>query len=242
MVEGTCTASPVIKNSSFTGGFSGWANRSSGLVGYTNLPIAFMHCMVDPKETPYYDDCATFARMVAGVTCTFEECYYTQVMGEEQGEAVFREVLVSDGCKAEIVSEPTINFAGVKYWQNGAVIQLTIADDANFNHWETNGSCYIRDPWQRNGTHVIGDLHRKPMFSPLDYMVKPSGEREMDGTKYRFLSRRDYHLYLSDEVCRQKGYEFDKNDDLFKWDAEGNKVWVTAVVGWVPGAIPSDGA
>ena len=42
-------------------------------------------------------------------------------------------------------------------------------------------------------------------------MVKPSSEREMDGTKYRFLSRRDYHLYLSDEVCRQKGYEFDKN-------------------------------
>ena len=104
--------------------------------------------------------------MVAGVTCTFEECYYTQLMGEEQGVAVFREVLVSDGCKAEIVSEPTINFDGVKYWQNGAVIQLTIADDANFNHWETNGSCYIRDPWQRNGTHVIGDLSRKPISVP----------------------------------------------------------------------------
>ena len=73
-------------------------------------------------------------------------------------------------------------------------------------------------------------------------MVKPSSEREMDGTKYRFLSRRDYHLYLSDEVCRQKGYQFDKNDDLFKWDAEGNKVWVTAVIGWLPGDIPTGGA
>ena len=211
-------------------------------MGYTNLAITFKHCMVDPKDTPYYDDCATFARMAPGVTCTFEECYYTQLMGGEQGEAVFREVLVSDGCKAEIISEPTIDFDGEKYWQNGAVIQLTIADDAAFNHWETNGSCYIHDPWQRNGTHVISDLSRKPMFSPLDYMVKPSTEREMDGTKYRYLSRRDYHLYLSNEVCRQKGYQFDKNDDLFKWDADGNKVWVTAVVGWVPGAIPSDGA
>ena len=242
VVESTCTASPVIKNSSFIGGFSGWSNRSSGLVGYTNLPIDFKHCMVDPKETPYYDDCATFDRTVAGVTCTFEECYYTQLMGGEQGVAVFREVLVSDGCEAEIISEPTIDFGGEKYWQNGAVIQLSISDDANFNHWETNGSCYIKDPWQRNGTHVISDLSRKPMFSPLDYMVKPSDERVMDGTKYRYLSRRDYHLYLSNEVCQQKGYQFDKNDDLFKWDADGNKVWVTAVVGWVPGDIPSDGA
>ncbi len=242
VVEGTCTASPVIKNCSFMGGFSGWATRSSGLVGYTNLPIAFEHCMMDPKETSYYEGCATFARMVAGVTCTFEECYYTQLMGEEQGVAVFREVLVSDGCKAEIVSEPTINFDGEKYWQNGAVVKLTIADDADFNHWETNGTCYINDPWQRNGTHVIGDLSRKPIFSPLNEMVKPSDEREMDGIKYRYLSRRDYHLYLSDEVCRQKGYQFDKNDDLFKWDAKGNKAWVTAIVGWVPGNIPTGGA
>ena len=242
VVESTCTASPVIKNSSFIGGFSGWSNRSSGLVGYTNLPIDFKHCMVDPKETPYYDDCATFARTVAGVTCTFDECYYTQLMGGEQGVAVFREVLVSDGCEAEIISEPTIDFGGEKYWQNGAIVKLTAPDDLAFNHWETNGTCYISNPWQRNGTHVISDLSRKPIFSYLNEMVKPSTEREMDGIKYRYLSRRDYHLYLSDEVCRQKGYQFDSNGDLFKWDADGNKVWVTAIVGWVPGDIPSGGA
>ena len=242
VVEGSCTASPVIKNCSFAGGFSGWATRSSGLVGYTNLPIAFEHCMVDPKETSFYEGCATFARMLAGVTCTFNECYYTQLMGEEQGVAVFREVLVSDGCTAEIISEPTIKFDGEKYWQNGAIVKLTAPDDVAFNHWETNGTCYINNPWQRNGTFMIGDLSRKPIFSPLNEMVKPSDEREMDGIKYRYLSRRDYHLYLSDEVCRQKGYQFDKNDDLFKWDAYGNLVWVTAIVGWVPGDIPTGGA
>ena len=242
VVEGSCTASPVIKNCSFTGGFSGWATRSSGLVGYTNLPIAFEHCMMDPKETSFYEGCATFARMLAGVTCTFNECYYTQLMGEEQGVAVFREVLVSDGCTAEIISEPTIKFDGEKYWQNGAIVKLTAPDDVAFNHWETNGTCYINNPWQRNGTFMIGDLSRKPIFSPLNEMVKPSDEREMDGIKYRYLSRRDYHLYLSDEVCRQKGYQFDKNDDLFKWDKDGNQVWVTAIVGWVPGDIPTGGA
>ena len=236
------TATPVIKNSSFTGGFSGWATRSSGMVGYTNWPIAFEHCMVDLKETSFYPECATFARTAPNVTCTFKECYYTQLMGAEQGVAVFREVLVSDGCKAEIVSEPTIDFDGVKYWQNGALVKLTAPDDVAFNHWETNGTCYLSNPWLRNGTFVISDLSRKPIFSPLNEMVKPSDEREMDGIKYRYLSRRDYHLYLSDEVCRQKGYQFDKNDNLFKWDAAGNKVWVTAIVGWVPGDIPSGGA
>ena len=241
-VNPTCTASPVIKNSSFSGGLSGWANRSSGLVGYTNLPIAFEHCMVDPKETAYFEECATFARMAPGVTCTFKECYYTQVQGAAQGEAVFREVLVPDGCKAEMLSEPTIDFDGEKYWQNGAVVLLTAPEDADFNHWETNGSCYINDPWRRSGTQVISDLSRKPMFSYINYMQEPSTEREMEGLKYRYLSRRDYHLYLSDEVCRQKSYHFDKNGDLFKWDADGNHVWVTAVVGWVPGDIPSGGA
>ena len=211
-------------------------------MGYTKRPIAFEHCMMDPKETSFYEECATFARMAPSVTCTFEECYYTQLMGAEQGVAVFREVLVSEGCTAEIVSEPTINFDGERYWQNGAVVKLTIPDDADFNHWETNGTCYINDPWQRNGTFVIGDLSRKPIFSYLNEMVKPSDEREMDGFKYRYLSRRDYHLYLSDEVCRQKGYQFDQNNDLFKWDEDGNKVWVTAVVGWVPGDIPTGGA
>ena len=241
-VNPTCTASPVIRNCSFTGGITGWVNRSSGLVGYTNLPIAFEHCMVDPKETAGFDECATFARMAPGVTCTFHECYYTLLMGAEQGEAVFRKVEVSDGCTAEVISEPTVNFDGEKYWQNGAIVKLTAPDDADFNHWETNGTCYINDPWQRSGTQVIGDLRRMPSFSYINYMQKPSLEREIDGIKYRYLSRRDYHLYLSDEVCRQKYYHFDENNDLFKWDADGNHVWVTAIVGWVPGDIPTDGA
>ncbi len=123
--------------------------------------------MIEGSRTTTIDDChvssrlfadsnldsdATFTRMASGVTCTFEECYYTQLMGGEQGEAVFREVLVSDGCKAEIISEPTIDFDGVKYWQNGAVIQLTIADDAAFNHWETNGSCYMYQDYLNSAT------------------------------------------------------------------------------------------
>jgi hypothetical protein len=83
--------------------------------------------------------------MLAGVTCTFNECYYTQLMGEEQGVAVFREVLVSDGCTAEIISEPTIKFDGEKYWQNGAIVKLTAPDDVAFRSFGTT-AIPLRNP------------------------------------------------------------------------------------------------
>ena len=240
-VNPTCEVGPVVRNCSFTGRITGWATRSSGMVGYTNKPITFEHCMFDSKEVAYSDGCATFVRMASGVECTFKECYYTMLMGTPQGEAVFCEVLTGDDCKAEIISEPTIHFDGKSYWQNGALVTLTAHDDADFNHWETNGSCYIGDPWTKNGVQEIRDLSRIPSFSYINYMVEPTAERTMDGTKYRYLSRRDYHLYLSDEFCRLRGFEFDSNGDLYK-SIGGKKVWVTAVTGWEGGKIPSDGA
>ena len=237
------TQSPVVKNSSFTGEITFDATCSAGLVGYTfKMPVTFEHCLFDPRTIPYVDGCATFVRTAPGVECTFKECYYTQVMGTEQGEAVFSAVEVAEGCIAEIISEPTIDFDGHKYWQNGATIRLTAPDDADFNHWETNSSCYINDPWLRSGTQVVRDVKRKPYFAYINYMQKPSQERTMDGTVYRYLSRSDYHLYLTDEICQQKRYHFADNGDLFFWDKNGNHVWVTAVVGWESGKIPSDGA
>jgi hypothetical protein len=35
----------------------------------------------------------------------------------------------------------------------------------------------------------------------------------MDGTKYRYLSSDDYHLYLSDELCAKKGYYLDEDHE-----------------------------
>jgi len=237
------TQSPVVKNSSFTGEITFDATCSAGLVGYTfKMPVTFEHCLFDPRTIPYVDGCATFVRTAPGVECTFKECYFTKVMGTEQGEAVFSAVEVAEGCTAEIISEPTIDFDGQKYWQNGATIRLTAPDDADFNHWETNSSCYINDPWQRSGTQVVRDVKRKPYFAYINYMQKPVQERTMDGTVYRYLSRSDYHLYLTDEICQQKRYHFADNGELFFWDEKGNKVWVTAVTGWESGKIPSDGA
>lgn len=92
LVNATCGADPVISNCSFTGSFTFYPTRSGGFVGYANRAVNFNHCMFDPQETAIVDGCATYARMHPEVTCTFKECYFTQVMGTEQGEAVFNEV------------------------------------------------------------------------------------------------------------------------------------------------------
>ena len=242
-VLSTCSASPVIKNCSFTGSFGGWVTSSSGMVAFTSKQgITFEHCIFDPKVVPSVEGTpATYVRMAPGVVSSFKECYFTQTMGTSQGVAVFKSVEVPENCTVEIVSEPTIDFDGNKYWQNGATIRLSAPDNADFNHWETNGSCYVNDPWQRSGTLVLQDVQYKPTFSILNAMVKPTDERTMDGTKYRYLSKRDYHLYITDEMCRQRGYEFDENGNLYK-KVGNSKAWITAVVGWEPGKIPADGA
>ena len=242
-VLSTCSASPVIKNCSFTGSFGGWVTSSSGMVAFTSKQgITFEHCIFDPKVVPSVEGTpATYVRMAPGVVSSFKECYFTQTMGTSQGVAVFKSVEAPENCTVEIVSEPTIDFDGNKYWQNGATIRLSAPDNADFNHWETNGSCYVNDPWQRSGTLVLQDVQYKPTFSILNAMVKPTDERTMDGTKYRYLSKRDYHLYITDEMCRQRGYEFDENGNLYK-KVGNSKAWITAVVGWEPGKIPADGA
>lgn len=65
----------------------------------------------------------------------------------------------------------------------------------------------------------------------------------MDGTKYRYLSARDYHLYMSDKERHEKGYYFDDSSDRYLVKTvDGSDAYITAVTGWVPGSIPSDGA
>ena len=239
-----CQQDPVIKNCSFTGSINGPANRSSGLVGYTNRHINFEHCMFDAKKTPQAPELATYVRMAPGVQCSFKECYRTFMMGQPQGEGVFDKVKVEGGT-CEILSEPTIDFNGHKYWQSGAQIRLTAAEQfTGFCLWMS--SAYISNPWQRDGVHVIRDIYDKPYFIASNSLIPARHEREMDGTKYRYLSEQDFHLYLSREHCEKKGYHLDDNGWLVRdvRDEKGNtkKCYITAVDGWVPGAIPSDGA
>ncbi len=239
-----CKGETKIQGCTFTGYITGFSNNSAGFIGWTHHPVTFDYCLFDPERTSSTDGCANFFRANDGLECTMTRCYYTKAWGKVQGEAVFRSIIVPDGCTGRIVSEPTVKFIGEKYWQSGATIELSAPDGVPFDHWATNlGGCWISDPWQRSGRQTVRDITREPSFTIETSMPKPGEElREMDGTLYRYLYRHDYHLYLSDETCREKRYHFDDKGELFFWSEKGDHIWVTAVVGWKEGKIPSDGA
>ena len=214
----------------------------SGLVGYTNQQINFKSCIFDPFTTPLQNELATLVRMKDGVECSFDECYYTQSMGTPQGTCIFTEVQVPEGCTVQIVSEPFIKLNGENYYTSGTEVSLTVPEGTTFDHWNSPSGCFISDPWTADGVHTLADVHSKPTFEIATVMPTPvTADRTMDGTVYRYLCQANYHLYLSNEYIAEKGYQFDSDGELYK-DVDGTKVWVTAVVGWEPGKIPSDGA
>ena len=231
-VNASCKADPTIKDCTFTGRITMHAACSGGLVGWTYRPIRFENCVFDPRETPYTDGCATFVRTADGVQCTFEKCYRTILMGTPQGEAVFSEVLVPDGCKAEIVGEPLMTRDGRKYYTSGAQVQLTVPEGTPFDHWVTEGApgCFVSDPWTASGVHTLSDVRSKPMLTiatAAPQTVKSNAERY--GVNYRYLSKRDYLLFMSDSLREARGYKFDSEGSLYVTDAEGTDTWVTVV-------------
>ena len=239
---GPHTNGPIIRNCSFTGSF-GMQNGLGGLVSWTNMPVTFEHCMYDGEPSGQGHALATYVRTPENMICPMTECYYTNALGLAQGEGVFRECVVPEGCSYRFVSEPNAFFNGVEYYTSGTVIELTAPDDVPFDHWESDSyGCWFNDPWQRSGQQTLRDINHTPAFHINPSMIEAKMEREMDGTLYRYLYRHDYHLYISDEEIAQKSYHFDENGELFKWDADGNHVWITAVVGWKGDKIPSDGA
>ena len=242
IVKESCTASPGIKDCTFTGAFTMFSAKSGGMVGYTSQPVNFEHCMFDPENIDNSDGSATFVRTATGVECSLLKCYYTRIFGLEQGEAVFNKIYVPEGCTGKTVSKATVNFNGVEYWQNGATIELTAPDNVPFHHWATNtNGCFISNPWQRSGEQVVSDIRQVPIFTIETTKPTSKKERTMDGTYYLYLSIYDYHLYLSDEWCRQKGFYLNKDGWLVK-NVNDKEIFVTAVNGWDNGNIPSDGA
>ena len=226
----TCTASHTITDCSFTGRIVGWADRTGGLVGFTHQPIAFENCLFDPVETPYGDDCATLARMVRDGTCTFKDCYYTMKMGTSQGTCIFTEVSVPEGCKAELIGEPFKRLNGKKYYRSGAQVELTVPEGTQFDHWIDNNGCFINDPWTANGVHTLSDVKGKPLLAIATSMPKPvQNDRKLGGIIYRYLSKRDYILFMSDSLRQARGYRFDDDGECFVFDKDGTRNWVTVI-------------
>ncbi len=248
LVGAVNTGGLVIDNCFFYGQLD--TNNSAGMVGWSNVNISISNSAVicTPPNLIRINNGATFARMAGGATCTVTNSYYThqiETQGKAQGEPIFDRVVVPDGCTATIVSEPDFYFCGGKYWKSGAWVELTVPEGTAFDHWYTQADgCHVSDPWTANGRHQLKDIRYTPNLFIATSMPEARLEREMDGTKYRYLTANDYHLYLSDEDCEARNYTFEgtKSSDYLIKKVDGSTCYITAVVGWVPGEIPSDGA
>ena len=241
LVGAVNTGGLTMDRCTFEGEFDG--ENSAGMVGWSNVDITISNSMVDFSNPIYVNGGRTFARMADGAKLTITDSYFTSAVERFddgtttglQGECVFNSIILPEGCTYEFESEPTVNLNGEDYWKSGARIRLTAPDDIAFDHWytKTNG-CYINDPWTRDGSHVITDVKLQPTFSIATEMPEATTSKTFYGVEYRYLSRRDYHLYVSEETCRAKNWTFESdadNAELITYDSDGDKLYITAVTG-----------
>ncbi len=248
LVGAVNTGGLVIDRCLFTGSID--ANSSAGMVGWSNVDITITNSMVSPERRIGINYGRTFARMAGDATLTLTDCYYTNAIETEgttpQGEGVFNVIYMPEGCTYKMQSEPSLFFDGKPYWKTGALVDLTAPEGVAFDHWSTGlTGCFLSDPWTRNGQHVLRDIKGNIAISIATTMPEAKLEREMDGTLYRYLTRNDYHLYMSDEERRARNILFEDGSGYLYTRAGTNnsaKCYITMVTGWKPGAIPSDGA
>ena len=226
----------TMTNCTFDGQLSTNFN-AGGMVGWSNVPITLEYCVVCPSR--YFSVAAgeNFARMAGGVNCTLTNCYYTQgIARSTQGTLIFEKVHVPDGCTAEILSEPSMTHDGVKYYTSGIKVRLSVPEGTQFDHWVGSAdiATHVSDPWTANGVQMLYCSYQAPVLAISTQMPEAIQIEKSMGITYRYLSNRDYLLYLSEETCLQKNYQIDSDGYLFVYDSEGTKTYITAVEGCEP--------
>ena len=236
--------SVVIDRCSFTGALQNRAATSSlqcgGFVGLAEdmIPVTIRNSVFDPQDWTYHDiilDGATFANMVNPANLTLENCYATIQMNTEQGTFILNDMMVPDGATFRFVGEPDVTLNGKGYWTNGCYVELTLPDGTGFNHWVDQNGCFISDPWTANGKHQLLDLSHQPIImADIHDIPTAETERTYQGVKYRYLSRKDYHFFISDEELAARGWEFESNDAdanlIVKTGGEPSEI--TAITGY----------
>ena len=242
-INSNVTVKPVLEKCVFNGTFGGWTNRIGGLVGLSEVDITFKNCMFDPVNADYQGN-ATFVNLTNGAKATFEDCYCTRYLETQQGTCVFNTVGVPDGCSYKMVEEPFAQFDGKPYWKSGDHVTLTVPEGKKFDHWSSTIT-FISDPWRKDGTHLLQDV-TGPVFLNISEksIPDPEDEKTLWGVTYRYLSRLDYHYYVSDEVRKAKNWVFESDADdanLVVYDGDGNASLITAITGYDEGDYDSDG-
>ena len=258
------TGELLIENCSFKGKLVNTGKNTTtncgGFVGWSYVPVTVTNGFFTPDNSGIYgfldriNSGANFVRMsdenMAAGKVKLTDCYATVFMSLNtnypQGTFLFDQIYADPDCICEILSDPEFIMNGKRYYKSGVYVKLIAPADRGFNHWEdTYGHSFISDPWRRTGTFQLKDVHDTPLITyKTEAIPSPITERTLWGVKYRYLSRKDYHYYVSDEDCRAMGWTFrngDSDANLIKRDGSGNESLITAVVGYDESNYNSDG-
>ena len=234
----------VIERCTFTGNLHKWFYQTTncgGFVGWSNVPVTISESLFDPRDVSFavaITNGNNFVRMQDYSKLTLQDCYTTfNFDGSQQGTFVIDELYTSDGVSYEFVSNPDVTFNGRGYHKTGCWIRTTLDPGIPFDHWQDGVSgCFISDPWTRNGLHQLKDLSHQPSLNAYTSAIPAAEtERTLWGVKYRYLSRRDYHFYISDEDRVKKGWTFEDDDNdanMVVYDSNNDASEITAVVGY----------
>ena len=243
----------VIERCSFTGNLhsNGSATNCGGFIGWSNVPVTIRQSLFDPADLVWYYLVRigqNFARMADYKKLTIKDCYTTYNFEADghQGTFVVDELFAPEGGSYEFVGEPDVTFNGRGYYKNGCWIRTTLDASMPFDHWQDGlNGCFISDPWTRNGLHQLKDMNYKPSLGAYSIPIpEAETERTLWGVTYRYLSRRDYHFYISDEYRLAKGWEFESSDadaNLIVKDSNGKASEITVITGYRESDYNSDG-
>ena len=258
------SAEVTIERCAFTGSIQATTSpfvmdpiNCGGFVGHTYVSITMRNCLFDPQNeaaSQYWEDDddhktfidgSTFAiRAVDAAKLTLEACYATMHMFTQQGEFITDEVVLPSGFTYTFVGEPDVTLNGKKYYKNGCYIDITAPSGA-FNHWESSTYCFISDPWTKGGRHQLKDLVTKPVLKVSTSKIPgPETQRTLWGVTYRYLSRQDYHYYISDEDVEALGWRFEGGKDdsnMIVYNGDGEVAEITAIVDYYEPDYNSDG-
>ncbi|MBR4240105.1 MAG: leucine-rich repeat protein [Prevotella sp.] len=240
-----------IEKCSFSGKLTQHMNATNcgGFVGWSSVPVVITNGLFDPQGWTYFESIrsgATFARMKKYSDLRLTDCYTTYHFGEiKQGVFVIGDIDIAKGCTYEFLGEPEVTINGKDYYKNGCWIRLTASNGLAFDHWVDNNGCFISDPWTRDGVHQLKDLTYRPSIGIATTVIpEPETERTYWGVTYRYLSRRDYHYYISDEDRIAKGWTFESGDsdaNMIVKNGSGKASEITAVTGYKESDYNSDG-
>ena len=251
----------VIERCTFTGNLHGQfkaTTNCSGFIGWSNVPVTIRQSLFDPADISFdrvVSTGATFVRMADYSKLTLKDCYTTHIltylngltMAGAQGTFVVDELFAPDCVSYEFIGEPDVTFNGRDYFKNGCWIRTTLESNIAFDHWQdgVSGGCFISDPWTANGLHQLKDLSHKPSLGVYPNAIpEAETERTLWGVTYRYLSRRDYRFYISDEDRVAKGWTFESDDsdaNLIVKNADDDASEITAITGYDEDDYNDDG-